>query len=259
MIGLLTLITVFLARQHVDWQIIHHDFLTGYVLALLAFTMLFLSWRRSLPALPLGLMSTWLKLHVGTGLLLMPVFWLHIGKAWPNGVFEQILAGLFYGALLSGIAGRFLQKILPTNLTTAGGEVTRERIPRDIIGIRLEVERLLVDCAEEAGKRSLAMAYEQTLAWYFRKPRFMLAHIIGSTTGRHWFEHRAARLTLSLDHTERSYLDQIRKLAEQKHKLDHHYALQSLLRRWLFLHVPAAIAFYVFAVWHIALVHVYAQ
>lgn len=259
MIGLLTLAAVAVARQHVDWRIVHHDFLTGYILAVLVFTMLLLTWRKSLPALPVGLMSTWLKLHVGTGLLLMPVFWLHIGKAWPNGVFEQLLAGLFYMALLSGIAGRLLQRILPTNLTTAGGEVTRERIPREIIGLRLEVEQLLVDCAEKTGKRSLAMAYEQTLAWYFRKPRFMLAYAIGASTGRHWFDHHAQRLALSLDPTERSYLDQIRELAAKKHGLDHHYALQSLLRRWLFVHVPAAVAFYVFAIWHIALVHVYAQ
>ena len=259
MIGLLTLAAIFLARQHIDWRIIHHDFLTGYILAFLAFTMLFLSWRRSFPALPIGLMSTWLKLHVGTGLLLMPVFWLHIGQAWPNGVFEQILAALFYIALLSGVAGRLLQKILPINLTTTGGEVTRERIPREIIGLRLEVERLLVDCAEETGKRSLAMAYEQTLAWYFRKPRFMLAHAIGAAAGRHWFDHHATRLALSLDPTERGYLDHIRELAKQKHSLDHHYALQSMLRRWLFVHVPAAIAFYLFVIWHMALVHVYAQ
>jgi hypothetical protein len=259
MAGVLTLAVIFLASQHVDWRIIHHAFLTGYALAFLVCTMLLLSWRKSLPAVPLGLMSTWLKLHVGAGLLLLPVFWLHIGKAWPNGLFEQILAGLFYGAVLSGIAGRLLQKILPVNLTTAGGEVTRERIPREIIRIRLEVERLVVDSAEEAGKRSLAMAYEQTLAWYFRKPRFMLAHVIGASAGRHWFNHHATRLALSLDPTERGYLDQIGVLAEQKHRLDHHYALQSLLRRWLFLHVPAAIAFSVFVIWHIALVHVYAQ
>lgn len=259
MIGMFLLAAVFLASRHVDWRIIHHAFLTGYILALLAFTMLFLSCRKALPALPLGLVSTWLKLHVGTGLLLMPVFWLHIGHIWPNGVFEQLLACLFYSALLSGIAGRALQKILPTNLTATGGEVTRERIPREIIGIRLEVERLLVDSADETGKRSLAMAYEQTLAWYFRKPRFLIAHIIGATSGQHWFDHHAARLALSLDRTERGYLDQIRGLADQKHKLDHHYALQSLLRYWLFFHVPAATAFYVFVIWHIALVHVYAQ
>jgi hypothetical protein len=259
MIGLLTLAAIAVAQQTVDWRVIHHHFLSGYALSFLAFAMLFLSWRRSLPALPIGLMSTWLKLHVGTGVLLMPVFWLHIGQVWPNGVFEQILAGLFYGTLISGIAGRLLQKILPSKLTNSGGEVTRERIPREIIGVRIEIERLLVDCAEQTGKRSLALAYEQTLAWYFRKPRFLLAHIIGATAGRHWFDHHAKRLALSLDPTERGYLDQIRELAKQKHSLDHHYAVQSLLLRWLFVHVPAAIAFYVFAIWHIALVHVYAQ
>ena len=72
-------------------------------------------------------------------------------------------------------------------------------------------------------------------------------------------DHHAARLGRTLDSVERGYLDQIRALAERKHVLDLHYALQSLLRRWQFVHVPMAVGFYVFVTWHVALVHVYAQ
>lgn len=259
MIGVLMLVAIFLAGQKVDWRIIDHAFLTGYPLALLLLSMALLSMRKKLPAFPLGVMSTWLKMHVMIGVILLPVFWLHLGKVWPNGVFEQILAGIFYTVIASGFAGRLLQKILPSSLTAAGGEVTRERIPREIIGLRLEVERLLVACTEETGKRSLAIAYEQTLGWYFRRPRFMFAHIIGASKARHWFDHHAARLGLTLNSVERGYLDQIRALAERKHILDLHHALQGLLRAWQFVHAPIAWAFYVFAIWHIALVHVYAQ
>ena len=78
--------------------------------------------RRRLPGLPIGLMSTWLRVHVVIGVVLLPVFWLHIGRLWPNGLFEQLLAAAFYVVVLSGLSGRLLQKILPTNLTSAGGE-----------------------------------------------------------------------------------------------------------------------------------------
>ena len=237
----------------------HHAFLSGYTLILLLFGVALLPLRRRLPGLPIGLMSTWLRVHVVIGVILLPVFWLHIGRFWPNGLFEQLLAAAFYLVALSGLSGRLLQKILPTNLTSAGGEVTRERIPREIINLRLEVERIIVDCAEETGKRSLATAYEQTLAWYFRRPRFILPHVIGASTARYWFAHHANRLSRTLDQVERGYLDQIHALAERKHGLDLHYALQNLLRIWLFVHVPSAIALYVFIAWHVALVHVYAQ
>lgn len=259
MLGIVTLAAVLLTARQVDWRIVDHSILTGYMLAVLALSMMLLPLRKRFPALPAGLVSTWLRLHVVIGAVLLPAFWLHIGNIWPNGLFEQILAAAFYIVIASGFAGRLMQKILPTNLATAGGEVTRERIPREIIGIRLEAERLLVDCAEETGKRSLVLAYEQTLSWYFRRPRFMLAHMIGASTARHWFDHHAARLGRTLDSVERGYLDQIRTLAERKRILDLHYALQSLLRRWLFVHIPTAIALYIFAIWHIALVHVYAR
>ena len=259
MFGILLLSGIFLASRHVDWRIVHQSFLTGYILALLLLAMALMPLRRRLRGMPLGLMSTWLRLHVVVGIILLPAFWLHLGKAWPLGLFEQLLAAAFYLTVLSGLCGRLMQKILPTNLTAAGGEVTRERIPRDIIGLRLEIERILVDCAEETGKRSLAIAYEQTLAWYFRRPRFLLAHVIGAAKARHWFDHHVARLGCTLDGVERGYLDQIRAIAERKHLLDLHHALQYLLRGWLFIHAPAAIAFYTFLAWHVALVHVYAQ
>lgn len=259
LLGVVMLATIFVATRQIDWRIIHPPFLTGYCLAVLLLSMLLLSLRKQLPGMPLGLASTWLHLHVVVGVVLLPCFWLHIGRIWPNGLFEQVIAAIFYLVVLSGVVGRLMQKIIPANLTTAGGEVTRERIPREIIRLRLDVEQLLVGCTEETGKRSLAIAYEQTLAWYFRRPRFILAHIMGASTARHWFDNHVAGLIRSLDETERGYLDQICKLADGKHALDLHYALQMLLRSWLFIHAPLAFAFFVFVAWHVALVHVYVQ
>ena len=203
LLGIVLLVMIFVATRQFDWQVIHPPFLTGYSLAALLLSMILLPLRKKLPGMPIGQASTWLHLHVVIGVVLLPCFWLHLGHVWPNGVFEQAIAAMFYLVVLSGIAGRLLQKTIPSNLTAAGGEVTRERIPREIIKLRLDVEQLLVDCAEETGKRSLAMAYEETLAWYFRRPRFMAAHIMGASSARHWFDNHASGLIRSLDQTER--------------------------------------------------------
>lgn len=257
--GLTVVTAVWLAGRHISWMIVHPSFLTGYVLVALLLASAMLALRKRLPGMPIGIVSTWLKLHVTIGLVILPIFWLHIGRLWPNGLFEQGLAGIFYALVATGAGGRLLQKILPQGLATAGGEVILERIPGEIISLRGDVERLLVACSEETGKTTLAMAYEQTLAWYFRRPRFFVGHVMGMSKARHWFDNRVGGLERSLDAVERGYLDRIRVLAESKHVLDYHYTLQSLLRGWLFLHVPIAAAFYVLAGWHVVLVHVYAQ
>jgi len=250
---------IWLATHQISWMVIHPSFLSGYLLALIAFSLGFLVLRKRLPGLPVGKVSTWLKLHVVSGAVLLPAFWLHLGAVWPNGLFEQGLAALFYALIITGIIGRLLQKVIPILLTSYGHEAALERIPRDMIRLRERVEKLLIDCSAETGKRSLATAYEQSLAWYFRQPRFVLASAFGAPRGRHWFTNQAKALQRSLDRKELDYLERMKALAGHKHLLDLHYAQQNLLRYWLFLHIPLAVAFYVAVLWHIALVHVYAQ
>ncbi len=257
--GITALGLIWLATRQISWMVIHPSFLSGYLLALIAISLSFLALRKRLPGLPIGKASTWLKLHVVSGSVLLPVFWLHLGTFWPTGLFEQGLTTLFYALIITGVVGRLLQKVIPILLTSSGYETILERIPRDIIRLRERVEKLLIDCSAETGKRSLATAYEQSFAWYFRQPRFVLASALGVPRGRHWFTNQAKALERSLDKKELDYLERMKALALRKQLLDLHYAKQSLLRYWLFLHVPLAVAFYVAALWHIALVHVYAQ
>ncbi|MGH1482665.1 MAG: hypothetical protein ACRBM6_28795 [Geminicoccales bacterium] len=257
--GLLVASLIWVATQQISWMVIHPAFLSGYLLAVIAATQGLFTLRKRLPGLPIGAASTWLKLHVVGGLVLLPVFWLHLGKVWPNGLFEQGLACLFYLMILTGILGRLLQKALPIALATSGGEVNFERIPGDIIRLRHAVEQLLIDCAAETGKRSLALAYEQSLGWYFRRPRFLFSCFFGMARGRHWYNNQARVLERTLGADEQGYLEKMSALASKKHLLDLHYAQQGLLRYWLFLHTPIAVAFYVGVIWHIMLVHLYAQ
>lgn len=250
---------IWLAVREINWMVVHPSFLTGYILAILALSLGFLAIRKRLPGLPIGSASTWLKVHVTSGVVLLFVFWLHLGTIWPSGPFEQIFALSFYLLIGSGLVGRLLQKGLPLVLASTGGEVILERIPREVIRIREQIEDLLIECSAETGELSLALAYEESLAWYFRRPRFVLSSIFGLPRGRHWFNNQAAILERSLSSNQQPYLDQVKILASRKYFLDQHYALQNILKYWLFLHIPAAVFFYVFAIWHTVLVHIYAQ
>lgn len=257
--GLAATALIWLSAREIGWRVIHPSFLSGYLLAFIVAAQGFLSLRKRLPGLPIGAASTWLKLHVVGGVVLLPVAWLHVETLWPTGLFEQGLALLFYLLTLSGILGRLLQKALPMSLASSGGEVIFERIPGEIIRLRQAAERQLIEYAEKTGKGSLTAAYEETLAWYFRRPRFMLSYLLGMARGRHWFNNQARVIAGVLGADEKPYLDRLSALALRKHLLDLHYAQQSLLRSWLFLHVPVAVAFYTGVVWHVLLVHIYAQ
>ncbi len=60
-----------------------------------------------------------------------------------------------------------------------------------------------------------------------------------------------------LNDKEREILDQITELVEAKYNLDYRYALQSVLKRWLFLHIPLTYGLLIVSVLHAILANAF--
>ncbi len=231
---------------------------TGWSLFSLMIFLALFNIRKRLAMLPLGSAALWLRLHVVGGILVILFFWMHTGVLWPTGLYEQTLTALFYLLSLSGLIGYTLQRIYPSRLTHTNLEIIYERIPNELAEIRERAEGLLLNCTKETGNDTLAKHYLQTLDWFFRRPRFFSSHVLGGQRGNHWIRHQCATVRRYLNNVECAYLDKLAVLAETKNKIDIHYAVQSILKGWLLVHVPLTIAVVALAVWHILLVHVYA-
>lgn len=234
------------------------DFLTGWVLMLMVATLVLYGVRRRLPMLPLGKASTWLAVHIVVGFAAIAAYAIHVGTAWPAGAADRTLAVLFATVIASGIAGHVLQAIVPARLAHSGPELIYERIPAEVAKLRAAAEQTLMDAADAAGHETLIAYYAQTLAWYFERPRFALNHVLGGDRAESWERHRLAAVEKLLAAEERPHLAALGELCRRKRAVDVQYALQSLLRAWTFVHVPAAAAFLVLAAWHSLIVHVYA-
>jgi hypothetical protein len=232
--------------------------LSGWTLLLLMCALAFLNWRKKLSMVPVGRASLWLGLHVVGGFLALGIFFLHTGSIWPEGSYERVLAMLFYLTSVSGIVGIVFERAYPRRLTHADYEIIYERIPAEIAQMREEAEKVVLDCTAETGSDTLARHYLDTLSWYFRRPRFALAYLVGSDRGDHWLRQELAAVSRYLNEAERKYLDKLRDLGMTKTRVDRHFAGQSVLKHWLLLHVPLAAAVMVVTVWHVLLVHIYA-
>ena len=208
--------------------------------------------------LPLGSAQTWLKLHVVGGFLALVFFWIHTGNFWPLGHYEQALTLLFYLLTANGIVGYLLQKIYPGHLTQTGLEIIYERIPFEVVEIRERAEALILECTQATGADTLAKYYLEILDWFFRRPRFFASHAVGRQRPRHWIRQQFATVKRYLNEAEKSYLVKLQALAETKNKIDVHYALQTIMKSWLLIHVPLTVALLVMVGWHILLVHAYA-
>jgi hypothetical protein len=215
--------------------------------------------RKKLAMLPLGRASTWLAWHVTGGFLTLALFWLHTGGLWPLGLYEQVLAALFYALNFSGIIGWVMQRVYPRQLGDTGLEIIYERIPADLASLRESAEALVLECTRETGSDTLARHYLETLHWFFRRPRFFANHaLFGGKKARAWVGRQCDAVRLYLNDAERGFLDRLSALADRKADVDFHYTTQTLMKRWLLVHVPLTALVVLLVLWHILLVSIYA-
>lgn len=234
------------------------EVITGWWLFFLMVFLALFNVRKKLSMLPTGKAETWLLFHAVGGVLATAVYWLHVGVLWPLGLYEQVLTLLVYGTVLTGAFGYVIQRVYPKRLTQTGVEVIYERIPREISELRDRVENLVLGCTEKTESETLGRHYVDTLAWYFRRPRFFRHHVFGSQHGRQWLRQQDSAVRRYLSDDEKEYLDQLMELAEYKNGLDAHYVYQGIMKGWLLLHVPLTVALLVISVWHVLVVHIYA-
>ena len=210
------------------------------ILATLALAAVMLySARRSMPAnRKLGPTQQYLRLHLWGGLAFLAAFLLHTAFGLPNGALTFVLWLLTLWVTVTGVLGAMLQRTLPRVLEpSASFEVNLQRVPELLAQLRARADEIVL----KADPR-LKTWYEQRLAPEFAAPRMVTAVLLRNprTVRRGSGDVDILRRTLSPEGV--ANLDALRELQATKHEMDVHYTLQSLLRGWLFFHVPVSIA-----------------
>ncbi len=231
--------------------------ITGYALLVLMLALGMFNLKKRLVALPLGTTRAWMVAHGVMGAISIPLYLQHAGGFWPGGFYERAIALCFYIVMLSGIAGYVLERLLPRRLAHLENEVIYERMPSEVFALRERVEALVVKGVRDAASDTLGRYYLESLHWFFRRPRFFLSHLVGSGRSARWIRGHVSALRRYLNEAERAVLDEVEQLAFRKNQLDAHFALQSLLKLWLFVHVPAAVLLIGLAFWHLLVVNIY--
>jgi len=234
-------------------------FITGWVLLGAMVTLGLFNIRKRLSALPLGRAAYWLALHVAVGFFAVGMFVVHTGGVWPDGAYEQVLAGLFWATALSGIFGWLYQRAIPSRLTRVGYEVIYERVPAEVAALREEAEEAALEGVSASGQPTLGRFYSETMEWYFQRPRFAISHILGAGAAAQWLDQRFQTVARLVGGQEEPALERIEAAARLKLAVDAHYALQRSLKLWVAAHVVLTAATLSLAVWHLILVHVYGR
>ncbi len=246
-----------IAATYLDHHLGDAAFVTGYTLFGFMLFLIIFNIRKKFSMLPIFKVRYWTPLHIAVGFLVIALFWLHTGNIWPSGAYECVIALLFYLVCLSGIYGYVVLRVYPGWLTQTGIEVIYEEIPEIVANYREEAEQLIFECTKETRSDTLARYYTETLDWFFRRPHFVLNHLLGGRKGIHWVNQHISSARRYLNDTERDYLDRLNDLASRKNRIDFHFAIQSMMKTWLLVHIPVSVGLFLLVLWHLLLVNVY--
>lgn len=232
--------------------------LTGYSLLATLLLLALFNIRKRLSASPLFSARAWLRLHVVFGIAAVFVFAFHTRSLWPEGPHEQLIAVLFYLVSVSGLLGFVLQRQLPKQLAQIPEEFIYERLPTELAAMRNEIEAQILQAARETHTNTLGRHYVETLSWYFERPRFVIEYLLGTRRGEAWLNSQMDGIARYLDEAELRHLEIIRSIGLRKTYLDAHYAIQSVLKLWVFAHVPVVGLLLLLSLWHLLIVNIYA-
>lgn len=229
----------------------HQQDISGWALFLMILGLAAYQLRKRLPFLPLGKAANWLQLHIYTGLLTGCLFLIHVSFQIPNGTLESILAVLYLLVFFSGVGGLILSRTIPTRLASRGEEVLFERIPVFIRKLRDDVEALVFAAIAATDTTAIPDLYQQHLKTFFDGPRHALPHLLhsGHPVGLLLDEVHATQRFVNEE--EKVILEQIAESVQAKDDLDYQFALQGLLKLWLFVHVPLTYSLIIIAVCHL--------
>ncbi len=227
------------------------QYFNGWVLTVCMLVMMVLTLRKRMVILPFGRVRLWLLLHYYLGFLTVGIFLVHSRFRIPDSPLEWLLWILFMTVAVSGLFGGLISKLVPKRLEAQGERILFERIPVFRNRLAEEAEALALESVKGGNTVSIAALYTNLLGEYFARPRNYFAHLRSSNRPLTRIIGEMASIERYLDDEGKKRLAKMRELVETKNNLDFQYANGSLLKLWLFLHIPATYALIIAIVVHI--------
>ncbi|MEO1367895.1 MAG: hypothetical protein AAFX50_12030, partial [Acidobacteriota bacterium] len=189
---------------------------------------------------------TWLLVHVYGSLLFLLTVLLHSGLRGPEGLLSWALWIFSLWTVATGLLGLAAQRLVPRLLTaTTEVEANYDRIPELVDELRRRSDDLAAAC-----EPPLRLYYSKRMAPTLAAPSRFAAALPHGRADRRLGPLEHLRSLVTGDELER--VNELERLYAAKLDLDAHYAWQSVLRLWLWLHVPAAVLLSLLVVVHIA-------
>lgn len=241
-----------------DWLIRqrlgHAAIWTGAALLGCLFFLMLLGVRKRLVMLPLLKTSTWVQIHIYTGLFAMAAYLVHVPRVVADGVFEGGLSLLFLGVSLSGLYGVYVSRTAPRRLTAVPGEFRFDQVAWHRRKIAELADAVLDELNAAPASAVLATFYRDTLQPFFRGRPGLAYVALPTGVRRRRLLSGLGELDRYLETESRSMAGRWAALVRTRDDLDYHFALQLRLRLWVAVHAALSGALLLWACVHALLV-----
>ncbi len=195
----------------------------------------------------LGRSFTWVQFHVYGGTLFLLLLFMHTGFQLPSGALYWWLWSLSIWVTLSGVMGVFLQKWIPSILSSGLSiEVISDRIPELVEEARKQAATLVETCSQP-----VADFYHRRVKRSLSRPLPSITYLFDITGGIQRKTKQFQFLRTILPEDDQTKLTELEKIYKSKLEMDAHHTLQRLLKWWMYAHLPASIVLIVLVLIHL--------
>lgn len=237
-------------NQIIVAQLGNASIFSGSVLLACLFMLIAIGARRRLMMLPLWRVSTWLQIHLYTGIFACAVFVIHAPRIIANGWFEGILSWLFIGVSASGIYGIFVSRMIPKRLSAVPIQARYDRIDWHRDQYRQSSSGVYKSLHPVGGGEVLADFYTRKLQAYFESGLPLTFRIQPNPRRRRALLAELGDLKRYLNSDALRAADQFAALIRHRDELDYNHGLQWKLRSWVIIHAAMSLVLMVWAVIH---------
>ncbi len=223
---------------------------SGSVLLACLFMLVAIGVRRRLMMLPLWSVSTWLQIHLYTGVFACAVFVVHAPRIIANGWFEGILSWLFIGVSASGIYGIFASRTIPKRLTAVPTQPRYDRIDWYRDQYRRAASDVHDSLSRNFGGDVLADFYSRELQPFFESGLPLSFRIQPNPRRRRALLAELGDLKRYLSGDVLEAANRFSAMIRHRDELDYHHGLQWKLRSWVIVHAAISLVLVAWSVIH---------
>lgn len=230
---------------------------SGWILFTLCLFLLAFGIRKKVTTLPLGSAYLWSQLHIVVGALAIGIFYVHSDGFKFTGLLETILGWVLAVAMVVGIVGVLLNKLLPPLMNRRGGRIYFSKIKADTANVRREADRAILQLIDDGGGEDFIRLYESTISPYFFGTQDILKHLFSPDAPRRYWQSKFAETRRYADNTYSDLIDELEALVQAKVDLDYQYVSQWLLKGWLMAHILVSVIIALLIPIHVLLVYAF--